>query len=55
MSTNTNEITLLLLEDDDIDAMAITRALDKMNIGNNIIRACDGLEGLELLLSLIHI
>lgn len=49
MSINTNEITLLLLEDDDIDAMAITRALDKMNIGNNIIRACDGLEGLELL------
>ena len=51
MSIKTNEITLLLLEDDDIDAMAITRALAKMNIGNNIIRACDGQEGLELLRS----
>ena len=29
MSHNKNEITLLLIEDDDIDAMAIRRALGK--------------------------
>ena len=40
MSHNKNEITLLLIEDDDIDAMAIRRALGKANIGNNLIRAC---------------
>jgi len=51
MNTNNSEVTLLLIEDDDIDAMSITRAFKKMNIGNGIIRACDGLEGLELLRS----
>ncbi|UUO22085.1 response regulator [Colwellia sp. M166] len=51
MSLFTSEITLLLLEDDDIDAMAITRAFNKIDIGNTIIRAADGLEGLELLRS----
>jgi CheY-like chemotaxis protein len=49
MSHNKNEITLLLIEDDDIDAMAIRRALGKANIGNNLIRACDGVEALEML------
>ena len=49
MSHNKNEITLLLIEDDDIDAMAIRRALGKANIGNNLVRACDGLEALEML------
>ncbi len=51
MSHNRNEITLLLIEDDDIDAMSIRRALGKANIGNNLIRACDGLEALEMLRS----
>ena len=51
MSHNKNEITLLLIEDDDIDAMAIRRALGKASIGNNLIRACDGLEALEMLRS----
>ncbi len=49
MSHNKNEITLLLIEDDDIDAMAIRRALGKASIGNNLVRACDGLEALEML------
>ena len=49
MSHNKKEITLLLVEDDDIDAMAIRRALGKANIGNSLIRACDGLEALEML------
>lgn len=49
MSENRKEVTLLLIEDDDIDAMSITRAFNKMCISNDIIRANDGLEGLELL------
>jgi CheY-like chemotaxis protein len=49
MNIDKKEVTLLLIEDDDIDAMEITRALKKMNVGNSLIRACDGLEGLELL------
>lgn len=51
MSEQPKEVTLLLIEDDDVDAMSITRAFKKMHIGNNIIRANDGLEGLELLRS----
>jgi CheY-like chemotaxis protein len=51
MSETQKEVTLLLIEDDDIDAMSITRAFKKMHISNDIIRANDGLEGLELLRS----
>lgn len=51
MDSNKKEVTLLLIEDDDIDAMSITRAFQKMHIGNDIMRACDGQEGLELLRS----
>lgn len=51
MSEKTKEVTLFLIEDDDIDAMSITRAFKKMCIGNEIIRATDGLEGLEMLRS----
>lgn len=51
MDSNKKEVTLLLIEDDDIDAMSITRAFKKMHIGNDIMRACDGQEGLELLRS----
>ncbi|AZQ84519.1 response regulator [Colwellia sp. Arc7-635] len=51
MTTDTKNITLLLIEDDDIDAMAITRSLKKMNVSNPLIRACDGLEAIELLRS----
>jgi len=51
MSVKQKEVTLLLIEDDDIDAMSITRAFKKMFIGNDIVRATDGLEGLELLRS----
>ena len=51
MTANKKEVTLLLIEDDDVDAMSITRAFKKMSLGNEIIRATDGLEGLELLRS----
>ena len=46
---NTNEITLLLVEDDDIDAMTIQRSFKKQNITNPIVRVYDGLEALSLL------
>lgn len=43
------EVTLLLVEDDDVDAMGIERGFKKHRIANSIIRARDGLEALELL------
>jgi len=46
---NTNEITLLLVEDDDIDAMTIQRSFKKQNITNPIVRVYDGIEALTLL------
>jgi len=43
------EVTLLLVEDDDVDAMTIERAFKKLKIGNDLVRACDGLEALDIL------
>jgi CheY-like chemotaxis protein len=43
------QVTILLVEDDDVDAMSIKRAFKKLRLGNPIIRACDGLEALQLL------
>lgn len=43
------EVSILLVEDDDIDAMGIERALKKLRLANPFIRAKDGVEGLELL------
>ena len=43
------EVTLLLVEDDDVSVMAVRRALKKLRIANRVIRAKDGLEALEVL------
>ncbi|MES2772043.1 MAG: response regulator [Pseudomonadota bacterium] len=43
------EVTILLVDDDDVDAMGVQRALTKLKIVNPIIRAHDGVEGLALL------
>jgi len=43
------EVTLFLIEDDDIDAMSITREFKRRRIGNTIIRAKDGVEAFEFL------
>ena len=40
---------ILLVEDDDIDARGVKRALEKLRIGNPLFRAKDGIEALELL------
>ena len=43
------EATILLVEDDDVDAEGVVRALKKLNLPNPLIRACNGNEGLALL------
>jgi CheY-like chemotaxis protein len=45
----TNDIQILLVEDDDGDAKAIRRAFAKANISTPPLRVRDGLEALELL------
>lgn len=45
----TKAVTILLVDDDDVDAMGIERALHKLKIANPMVRARDGLEALELL------
>ena len=47
MSTDT--VTVLLVEDDDIDAEAIDRAFKRARIANPIVNASDGIEALEVL------
>lgn len=43
------DVTLFLIEDDDIDAMMIERSFKKQKIANPIVRAFDGIEALEML------
>jgi len=45
------EVSLLVIEDDDVDATSLRRALQKLKLLNPIYRARDGLEGMELLRS----
>ncbi len=41
--------SILLVEDDDIDAESVKRALKKLKVGNALVRARDGVEALEML------
>lgn len=43
------DVSLLLIEDDDIDATSLKRALTKLKLLNPIYRARDGLEAIEIL------
>lgn len=43
------EVTVLVVDDDDIDAMAVQRALKKEGMPKAYVRAHDGLEALDLL------
>lgn len=45
------EVSLLIVDDDDIDAIALERALRKLRLLNTVFRARDGREALELLRS----
>ncbi|OUS27290.1 two-component system response regulator [Gammaproteobacteria bacterium 45_16_T64] len=49
MTTARKEATLLIVEDDDIDAMAIERSFKKLKLDNNLVRAKDGIEALEIM------
>ena len=46
---DTKQVTILLVDDDDVDVMGIERALKKLKIVNPVLRAHDGMEALELL------
>tara|TARA_R110001583_G_scaffold3739_9_gene22958 strand:- start:1336 stop:1761 length:426 start_codon:yes stop_codon:yes gene_type:complete len=51
MSINYGEVSILLVEDDDIDALAVKRGFSKLKLANPIIRTVNGLEALQLLRS----
>lgn len=44
-----NVVKILLIEDDEVDVMAIRRALKKKHIVNDLTLAKDGVEGLDIL------
>jgi len=44
-------VSMLLVEDDEVDAMGIRRAFKQRRISNPLIRAHDGMEALEILRS----
>lgn len=45
----TKSVRILLVEDDDVDAMAIERGFRQTKIANEIVRARDGIEALTIL------
>jgi DNA-binding response OmpR family regulator len=47
LSTNNNEVEILLIEDNPNDAELAMRALQKNNLANNVIRVCNGEEALD--------
>ncbi len=49
MPTNTKAVEIIVVEDDDIDAKGISRAMRKLKIANPMHRVKDGIEALELL------
>jgi CheY-like chemotaxis protein len=42
-------VNIMLVEDDDVDVMNVSRAFEKANITDPVVRAGDGVEALELL------
>jgi CheY-like chemotaxis protein len=46
---STRSVTILLVEDDDVDIKALRRAFEKLKIANPILVAHDGVEAWELL------
>jgi len=49
MNKHTKEVSILLIEDDDIDAKAVERVVKKFKLTNPVIRATNGAEALEIL------
>lgn len=48
------DVTILLVDDDDVAVMSIERALRKQNLSNPLVRAHDGVEGLSILRKLVE-
>src|SRR6202012_5372901 len=48
-SMNSTEVTIVLVEDDDVDATTVVRGLARADIRNPVIRARDGIEAMEML------
>jgi CheY-like chemotaxis protein len=46
---NTKPLSILLVDDDDGDAQAVTRAFTKAKIANPMLRAVDGMDALDIL------
>ena len=49
MVKNSKDVKIVIVDDDDVDAASITRAIKKLNILNPVIRAYDGLDALSIL------
>jgi CheY-like chemotaxis protein len=49
VKTRYQDVTILLVEDDEVDVRAINRGLEKQKIANPVIPASDGVEALQLL------
>lgn len=45
--SNSNKVTILMVEDDEVDRRAFKRAFDQLKIGNPLTFANDGIEALE--------
>jgi CheY-like chemotaxis protein len=43
------EVVILLVEDDEVDQLAMKRAFEKLKIANNLVIAEDGIEALKIL------
>jgi CheY-like chemotaxis protein len=48
-NVNLTAASILLVEDDDIDAMSVERAFKRMQVANSVVRAKDGIEALKIL------
>ncbi|MBL4789097.1 MAG: response regulator [Kordiimonadaceae bacterium] len=49
MGAQPEKVSVLVVDDDDLDAMAVQRALKSVGLTNSYIRARDGIEALEFL------
>jgi CheY-like chemotaxis protein len=49
LTTSPQPFTILLVDDDDGDARAVARAFSKAKIGNQMVRAVDGMDALDIL------
>lgn len=47
---NSTAVTILLVEDDDVDATTVVRGLTRADIRNPVIRSRDGIEAMEVML-----